>query len=292
MKILTSRERSRMRVELIVVPFDVERDDTGMARGPQDLLSHGFARILTDLGYTVHGPTVVHAGGATDKTERVIRVARATSRATARASSRGRLPVVLSGGCLYGIGVAQGLQRMGKSFGALWIDAHGDFNTPETTPSGYWDGMALAALCGRSLPEVYKAIELSPLPLSHVVHLGGRALDPPEIEDFARLRVLIVPPEEVGGEARTSEICKQLARHPNLYLHLDLDGIDPEVSPAVHFPVKRGIALDALLTCLDSLPRPLAITLAGLDFERASAEHAVRQTSTCVEVVKRLLDGT
>lgn len=278
-----------MRVELIVVPFDVERDDTGVARGPQGLLDRGFAPALAELGFRVDGPTVVHAANATDKTERVIRVARATARATARASSRGRLPIVLSGGCLYGIGVAQGLQRMAKSFAALWIDAHGDFNTPETTPSGNWDGMALAALCGRSLPAVYKAIELAPLPLSHVVHLGGRAFDAPELEDFDRLHVLLVPPGDVGSGARTTEICEQLARHPNLYLHLDLDGIDPRFAPAVHFPVEEGIVLEDLLSCFDALPTPIAVTLAGLDFEGATEEQAAQQTAACVEVIKRLL---
>jgi len=276
-------------VELIVVPFDVERDDTGMARGPATLIDHGFGEALTALGHTVHGPTVVHASDATDKTERVIRVARATARRTARASSRGRLPLVLSGGCLYAVGVAQGLQRMARNFAALWIDAHGDFNTPETTPSGYWDGMALAALCGRSLPEVYKAIELAPLPLSQVVHLGGRDFDPPEEEDFSRLHVLLVPPAEVGLEKRTAEMCKQLARHSSLYLHFDLDALDPEFSPAVHFPVAGGVALDDLLACFAALPRPLAITFSGLDFERCSAEEAERQTATCVSIAECLL---
>lgn len=278
-----------MRVELIVVPFDVERDDTGMAQGPATLLDRGFAEALVALGHTVDGPTVVHAGDATDKTERVIRVARDTARRTARAASRGRFPLVLSGGCLYAIGVAQGLQRMARNFAALWIDAHGDFNTPETTPSGYWDGMALAALCGRSLPEVYKAIELAPLPLSQVVHLGGRDLDPPELEDFSRLHVLLVPPAEVGLAERTAEVCKQLARQSSLYLHFDLDGLDPEFSPAVHFPVAGGIVLDHLLTCFDALPQPLAVTLSGLDFDRCSEEQAERQLTTCVSIADRLL---
>jgi arginase len=261
-----------------------------MARGPQALLAHGFAEALAETGHAVAGPTVLDAGSATERTERVIRVARATARATARSSSRGRLPLILSGGCLYGVGVAQALQRMARSFGALWVDAHGDFNTPETTPSGYWDGMALATLCGRSLPEVYKAIELAPVPFSQVVHLGGRALDPPEVEDFARLQVLAVPPAEVAREARRSQICAHLARQPHLYLHVDLDGIDPAASPAVHFPVAEGIVLDDLLDCFDALPRPLAITLAGLDFDRATDEQAERQTSTCVELVRHLLE--
>jgi len=286
-------------IELILVPYEVERGDTGAANGPSGALERGFARQLAAAGLTLRQTEVwARHEDVADRAEIVADLGRSTARAVANARSRGRFPLVLSGGCLAAIGVVTGLQRMGRDLGLLWIDAHGDFNTPESTPSGYWDGMALAAVCGRSLPEVYKAVELRPLHYRNVAHLAGRAFDPPEIEDIRRLDLTVIPPER---------LCEEEARHAiercvtggakgrtgvkgrEIYLHIDVDGIDPRDAPAVNFPVPNGPSLDDLLTCLAGLPPPAAMTLAGFNFERVDEEHAARTVDACARLVVDLV---
>lgn len=276
---------SERSLEAIVVPYDVERDDTGSARGPRELLARGFLDTLRGAGWKVHETEVWsrREGGA--KPEVVAELGRSVARAVASARSRHRFPIVLSGGCLSAVGVVTGIERLGRDLGIVWIDAHGDFNTPESTPSGYWDGMALAAVCGRSLPEVFKALELRPVHFRNVVHLAGRAFDPPEVEDFERLNVVAVPPGAICGEGTLQEI-RRVTTGKELYLHVDLDGIDPADAPAVSFPVPGGPSLDDVLACLEILERPAAMTLASMSFDRAGEEEGRRMVATCVRLVE------
>jgi arginase len=277
-------------VELIQVPYEVERTDSGGARGPAALLARGFLDRLRAAGWNVH-PSEVWSRNEdlSAKAAIVAEVGRATARAVANAHSRGRFPLVLSGGCLTALGVVAGLERMGRDPGLVWIDAHGDFNTPESTPSGYWDGMALAAVCGRSLPEVYKAVELRPIHYKNVAHLAGRAFDPPEVEDIARLHLTVIPPAEIGSAEAERQIERCLAESKSIYLHIDLDGLDPRDAPAVNFPVPGGPPLDILLSCLTRLRPATALTLAGMSFERVDEEHARRMVETLVRLVEALL---
>jgi arginase len=278
-------------LEAIVVPFEVERGDTSAARAPAALLGLGLLERLRDAGWTVHRSDVwTRLDVESAPKDRVVAdVGRATARALANAYSRGRFPLVVSGGCLAAIGVVAGLQRMGRDLGLVWIDAHGDFNTPESTPSGYWDGMALAAVCGRSLPEVYKAVELRPVHYRNVAHLAGRAFDPPEVEDVQRLSLTVVSPERLGDERARAEIDRCISGAKELYLHLDLDGLDPGDAPAVNFPVSGGPPLDEVLRCLRALPAPAAMTFAGMNFERVDEVHARTTLETCVRLVTEVL---
>lgn len=279
-------------LEAIVVPYDVERDDTPMARGPQGLLSHGFLDALRSSGREVHRTDVwsrVKAGAG--KAEVVAGLGRAVARAVASAHARQRFPLILSGGCLTAVGVVAGLQRLGRDGGAVgvvWIDAHGDLNTPESTPSGYWDGMALAAVCGRSLPEVYEPAELRPVHFRNVVHLAGRAFDPPEVEDIQRLNLAVVPPREIGSDEAFERI-RRAAADKELYLHVDLDGLDPRDAPAVGNPVPDGPSLDEVVRCLSrlgTLGRPGAMTLSAMSFDEVDEEQARTMVATCARLVE------
>jgi arginase len=281
------RERA---VEVIVVPYDVERDDTPSARGAGQLLSRGLLADVERRGLDVHVSEIPVRRPAAAKAEVVAEIGRNVARSVALAHSQRRFPLVLSGGCLVAVGVVTGLQRTGRELWLVWIDAHGDFNTPESTPSGYWDGMALAAVCGRSLPEVYKSVELRPIHFRNVVHLAGRCFDPPEVEDFERLHLSVVPPAGVGSEEclrLLAEGAGGAAANRDLYLHVDLDGLDPEDAQAVSHPCSGGPPLAAVLGCFAALQLPAAMTLATASFAGASEEQAARTIDTC----RRLLDA-
>jgi len=270
-----------MNVQAILVPYEVERQDTGMARAPRELVARGFLDRLRQGGREVHAVEIQVA--AAGKPETLAAVGQAIARAVALARSNGRFPLVLSGGCLACVGVVAGLQKGGTDPAVVWIDAHGDFNTPESSPSGYWDGMALTTLCGSGLPELAREIGLRPLPVSQAVHLAGRDFDPLEQENVRRLGLLALPPDQVGLD--------QIGEERPVYLHLDLDGLDPRDAPAVAVPVPGGPGLEDVLRCLAALPTPAAMTLSALSFDRVDAGEAARTIDTCLRLVQAAYEG-
>src|SRR6476661_986341 len=116
-------------LEILVAPWDVERRDTPNARGPRGLLTNGFPGLLEKGGREVR-VTEIEVPDPPDasKPETVIAIGRRIAEAVALAVSRGRFPLILSGGCLASLGVVAGLQRAGWEAAAVWIDAHGDLN--------------------------------------------------------------------------------------------------------------------------------------------------------------------
>lgn len=267
---------------LLAVPFDVERRDTVMARGPAGLLAHGFQDRLRSAGWSVHLEEAEIPEGL-GKLATVTAAGRWIAGTVEAAVARGHLPVVLSGGCLASVGVLTGLQRSGMDPTAAWIDAHGDFNTEETSPSGYWDGMALASVCGLSLREVREGIGLQPLALDRVVHLAGRSFDPLEIENVRKLGLTAIPPDRMTAAESLNRFRELFDTH--FYLHVDVDGLDPGDAPAAGFPVPGGPSFENLLRGLCFLPSPAAMTFSALGFDHASEEEAARTVETCARLV-------
>lgn len=270
-------------LEIVLVPYDVLSPETPAARGPVELIRRGFARRLGGDREKVE-QREVGARPHDELTTSLAGLALGTARRVARAYGRGNLPIVLSGSCLTAVGVAHGLQRMGRLLSTLWIDAHGDFHTPETSVSGYLDGMALAALCGRSLADVYSRIEYLPLSAQRLVHLGGRSFEETEQEDFDRLNVLCVEPSDLEEEA-FERVWERLAVEGNrdLYLHLDIDAFDVKDSPDASV---EGVSRHRLAGWLERLPPPAAITVAGVSFEGLSESECERQVDLCVRLVE------
>jgi arginase len=270
-------------IQILLVPYDVERPDTPMARGARGLLENSLPERLREVGWEVLVKEIAIPENL-GKLQAVTGIARGIAERVEQADAEGRFPLVLSGGCLASLGVVAGLQRRGHEVAAVWIDAHGDGNTPETSPSGYWDGMALASLCGLSLPDVREGLGLRSLDPGAVVHLGGRSFDPEETGNFRRLGIPRVPPEGIAGE-ETRERLRRCAAGRSLYLHVDVDGIDPRDAPAVGFPEPDGARLADLLRCREALPPAAALTLSALSFDRAEPEAAARTVEACARLV-------
>jgi len=274
-------------IEILLAPYDVERPDTPMARGARGLLENGLAERLQEAGGELRVAEIAapEDGG---KLQTVLGIARGIAAGVERAGAEGRFPLILSGGCLASLGVVAGLQRRGHEVAAVWIDAHGDCNTPETSPSGYWDGMALAALCGMSLPEVREGVGLRSLDRGAVVHLAGRSFDPEETGNFQHLGIPRVPPEGIAGEAARERL-RRCAAGRSLYLHVDMDGLDPRDAPSVGFPEPDGARLADLLSCREALPPAAALTLSALSFDRAEPEAAARTVDACARLVRAFM---
>lgn len=156
----------------------------------------------------------------------------------AQALQHGKRPVSLAGDCCTSLGVLAGLQRAGLEPSLIWLDAHGDFNTWETTPSGFLGGMPLAMLTGRGEQSIVQALAIRPMPEKGVILSDGRDLDPGEREALNASQVVHLPRVELLLE-------RQLPAGP-LWLHLDTDVLDAAVAPAQNYPVPDGPSAETL----------------------------------------------
>jgi arginase len=183
----------------------------------------------------------------TDVWPRLATLYDAVAGAVATEMSTRSVSTVVSGDCTVSIGIAAGLQRAGLDPSVVWVDAHGDVQTLETTTSGYIGGMALRFVVGYRPELLADRLGLRPLAEERVLLVDARDLDPPEAEYLASARVRRSAVHELSAEALPSG---------PLLLNLDLDVVDPAALPGLRYPASGGPDIPAVLraarTVLDS----------------------------------------
>jgi arginase len=166
-----------------------------------------------------------------DDEEPVVSVNRALAKAIRDHADS--LPLILAGDCTSCWGAMAGLSAQHPD--VLWYDAHGDFNTPETSPSGFLGGMPLAAMVGKGNEKLVQAIGLKTIPESSVTLVDARDLDPEE-GNLLRESDVNHLPDVADIKARTWE-------HRPMYIHFDGDVLRLEDNPAVGYPASGGPTL-------------------------------------------------
>lgn len=164
-------------------------------------------------------------------------------------------PVVLSGDCTTSMGVLAGLQRRGMDPAIVWFDAHGDFNTPQTTPSGYLGGMPLALALGLGEPTAPRMLGLRRIPAEQTLLVDGRDLDPGEADLIAGSGLRHVP---IG------EVSTWLVPDGPVYLHVDVDVLDPDEVPGLRYPAPGGPALGTVIDAVRTVASTGRIAAVGL----------------------------
>jgi arginase len=183
----------------------------------------------------------------------------------------GYRPVSIAGDCCTVIGVLAGLQRAGVNPRLVWLDAHGDFNTWETTPSGFIGGMPLAMIVGRGEQTLMQAVALTPLPERDVILADARDLDPGERELLQQSRVRHVP--------EVTSIPQLVSSERPIHIHLDTDVIDASEAPAMKYPVKGGPKLNTLREMVERLAntgRVVGVSMTLWDFEQDADRRTER----------------
>ena len=200
-----------------------------------------------------------------------------------REVARGRTPVTISADCLSCLGTLGGLTAAGadatRRIGVVWLDAHGDFNTAATSPTGYLDGMALAAAVGLEWGTVAGSIPgFRPVDSANVLHLGGRDFDPGEVARLEDAGVTLVGPSELRSvTVPLDRAFDSLARRvDSVYVHVDLDVLDPSEGIANAYAAPGGLSAAELAAvvraCLGKLPvRAVGLTAYDPDFDPSGA---------------------
>ena len=241
---------------MIGAPLDLGAGRRGVDMGPSAIRYAGLepriqqlARRCVDWGDVV--TAVAEASTVGDERVRFLPQIKETCERIAelmgRAVEEEHFPLVLGGDHSVALGTLGGLARAaGRPGGVLWLDAHGDLNRPDTSPSGNVHGMPLAAALGLGGPEFESDVFLLPaLEARRVVLFGVRSLDPAERELLGELDVLVFTMSDLdrtGIERAMSEALERLQGPGFVHVSLDLDVLDPEVAPGVGTPVRGGLS--------------------------------------------------
>jgi arginase len=227
--------------------------------GPSAIRIAGVAARLTELGHKVvdEGDIVIknieELKVGNERARYLPEIARASTaiaRKVERIIGLGHFPLVLGGDHSIAVGTVSGIaafaQTRGQKLGLLWIDAHGDINTPETSPSGNIHGMPLAALLGFGAPELTSVGGSAPkVDPANVALVGIRSLDAGEKKRLKETGVQVHTMSDIDRHGVHRVMKKALAQVTAgtdfVHVSLDLDAVDPSVTPGVGTPVKGGL---------------------------------------------------
>jgi arginase len=195
--------------------------------------------------------------------------------------SQGERPVSIAGDCCAAIGVLGGVQRAGFDPVLLWLDAHGDFNTWETTPSGFLGGMPLAMIVGRGEQSMMKAVGAQPISEAKVILADGRDLDPGEAQALAGSKVIHVK--------EASALLDHLPIHQEVLVHLDPDILNPQDAPAMSYRASGGPSLEELRGVMDELARKCQIAAISMSTWSPKLDQDGRSQEACLALLDSLL---
>ncbi|HWH54370.1 MAG TPA: arginase [Gaiellaceae bacterium] len=242
-------------VALIGASLDLGAGRRGVDMGPSAIRYAGLAARIEQLGRRVFdwGNVEGAVAEATAVGSEQVRFLTAIKQACARvaqlverAVAEGLVPLVLGGDHSVALGTLGGLSRAHGSGGVLWIDAHGDLNRPETSPSGNVHGMPLAAALGLAGAEFESENwSLPAVAPERVALVGIRSLDPAEVALIADAGVQVYTMSDVdrlGIERVVRQSLAQIAGPGFVHVSLDMDALDPDIAPGVGTPVRGGLS--------------------------------------------------
>jgi len=245
-------------IEIIGAPLDLGQQRRGVDMGPSALRVAGLATKLEALGYTVtdRGNVAVPVAEIADRGDDRARFLNAIAKSdelvagyVSEALKRLAIPLVVGGDHSVAAGtvagVAQHFRALKQAIGLIWIDAHSDINTPQTSDSGNVHGMPLAAVLGMGPEALSHLLGWSPKVLAqHAALVGIRDVDPGERENIRRAGVMAFTMRDIDelGMRAVMEKAIQIASAGTAGYHvsLDMDWVDPEEAPGVGTPVPGG----------------------------------------------------
>lgn len=235
-------------IELIGLPTDAGASHRGAVMGPAALRVAELSRRLGKLGYAVRDLGDLAVQSHLPAADQIQALAKLASEAGFASLGRGALPIFLGGDHSISMGTVAGVARhcrdTGKPLFVIWIDAHGDFNTPATSETGNIHGMSLALLCGEPVfttdPDWF-----APVDPAQVAIFGARSLDQAERDLIVDRGIELVDMREIDERGVVAPLREFLelvvAADGHLHVSLDVDVLDPAIAPGVGTAVPGGL---------------------------------------------------
>jgi len=299
-----------MKVRIIELPLDFGANRRGSDMGPSAIRLAGLKETLSALGHQCEGifpgipvPAMEFADEGNPQAKflkTIIKACEKLAEETERALDEGCFPLILGGDHSISIGSLSGLgayyRKKGLRWGSLWVDAHGDFNTPETSLSGNIHGMILAAACGYGLGELTGLYgNFTKLDPAHTALIGVRDLDSKErvLMKEAGLTVFTMTDVDRLGIAESARSIVSFFKGKVDYIHVsvDMDVMDPAIAPGVGIPLSGGFTHREVLLLAEELAA--SGLLGSADIVEVNPVLDVRNQTAhmAVEIAGRLLGG-
>jgi arginase len=263
-------------VRVFVVPYVVGREADGMGAGPLALADGAATAFATrDVRrVALAAPRATEVGACFDLNRQL-----AGEVADARAD--GVLPVVLTGNCHSQQAIVAGLGT--DDLGLVWLDCHGDFNTPETTESGYFDGFALAMVVGDCWETLCASVPgFVPLSADRVVLAGVRDLESGERDRLERSAIHRLDARDIDSLPETLK----RVRAKRISLHVDLDVLDPAYGRANAYAVAPGVSPDELVRAVHAVASNHALAARALSAYDPSCDDDGRVRDAALAVLE------
>ena len=283
-------EKHPMRRQIIQVPYDSGHKDCRMGQGPGHILRHLKAEKSFPAD-ELEGDELDVLGRFELEVGTSFAVARQLAEKVCNVAGSGAFPLVLAGGCISCVGTLAGLGAPPPVI--IWLDAHGDFNTPETTISGFLDGMALATAVGRCWGKLAATVPgFRPVPESQAFLVGAHEFDVNERVLLDSSAVCLIDPQGMraqGLRAGLEPLWAKMQTHTRrAYLHIDLDVLDPAEGRANQFAAPGGLTLTELLGIVSLVRERFMLAAAAITAYDPQYDEGERTVRAAVAVIREL----
>jgi arginase len=264
-----------------------------MGAGPEHFVDNGVEQIVRDWGYDVRVASIEAEESFQAEIKTAFELYRELAERVGSAYHSGIFPLVLSGNCSSSLGTVAGVDP--DQLGIIWFDSHGDFNTPETTESGFLDGMGLAIAAGLCWKKMVASIpNFRPISGKNILHVGGRDFYPEEKALFEQSGSTIVPAEAIRRTTMRDALEPSLkdlrSRVSRIYLHFDLDVLDPKATaPANEFAVPGGLTLTQVQEAIQMIGERFTICASGIASYDPQCDKNDEVLSAGIEMMKTIL---
>jgi arginase len=254
--------------QVLLVPYDSGHRNLRMGSGPEHFVNNGLIQVLQADGYEVSVETVESQAEFRAEVQTQFELYRSLANRVSEARQNGKFPLVLSGNCGATVGVIAGVRT--KPLGVIWFDTHGECNTPETTTSGFLDGMGLAIATGLCWKKLATSIPgFRPIPGSNILHIGGHDFDEGERERLEGTGALVINSatlEKTGLRAALHPVITEFRhRVEEVHLHIDLDALNPTEAPANQYVTESiGLSVEEMSETIELIKEILPITSATI----------------------------
>jgi arginase len=281
----------RGRLHLFSVPYDAGRRDAGMGLGPTALLErHDLVQRLERLRTAV-AVSVLEAPDVPQEIKRIVELDARLADAVREALRAGDFPLVLAGNCSSALGTTAGVGRW--QLGVVWFDAHADFDTPDDNLSGFFDVFALAILTGSGWRALRRTIPgFREIAEGDVVLAAVRDLEPYQRDRLERSAIDVVWGERLRSEGVERALLPALdrlaARARAVYLHVDLDALDPSEGRANRYAAARGVRLAELEAAITAVFERFEVAAAAVTAYDPTIDDPGRMGDAAARVVEAI----